>query len=76
MPTYAESAAKRERAGQRRAQDRRDAIRHASFDLSAQDLHHKHDRAHFAVVGEGSAAAQTRYRRGWDRIFGGHHRAA
>jgi len=69
MPTYAEYAARRDLQARRRAQDRRDAVRHAGFDLSAQDLHHKHDRFRFAVVGEGSATAQENYRTNYDRIF-------
>ena len=70
MATYPELAARRERDVRRRAQDWRDAARHADFDRSARDLHHKHDRAHFAVVGEGSATAQEAYRAGYERIFG------
>jgi len=69
MGTYAEHAAARERTGRRRVQDRVMAERHRAFDVSAQDQHHKYERAHFAVVGEGSTAAQDAYRIGWDRIF-------
>lgn len=71
MPTYAEYAHRNEVAVRRRAQDARDAARHRQFDLSAQDTHMKYERAHFAVVGEGSRSAQDNYRAGWDRIFGG-----
>lgn len=69
MATYAAASARRELAARRQAQDRRDAVRHAGFDLSAQDRHMKSERAHFAVVGEGTATAQENYRRGWERIF-------
>ena len=75
MPTYPELAARRERDTRRAAQDVRDAARHRGFDRSAQDLHVKSERAHFAVVGEGSAAAQARYRTAYERIFGARERA-
>ena len=63
MPTYADYAAQRERAAKKVAQDRRDAVRHAGFDLSAQDHHMKSERAHFAVV-----TASPAFRRGYTRI--------
>lgn len=69
MPTYAETAAARERAARRARQDARDAARERAFDLSAQDTHMKYERASFAVVGEGTKAAQDAYRQGWERIF-------
>jgi hypothetical protein len=68
--TYRDYQRREQLATQRRAQDRRDAAQAAIFDLAAQDLHHKHDRPHFAVVGEGTRTAQDAYRAGWDRIFG------
>ena len=71
MTTYAENAADRERQQRRRVQDRVMAERHHGFDLAAQDRHHKYERPSFAVVGEGSLAAQTKYREGYVRIFGG-----
>jgi len=42
--------------------------RHAGFDLSAQDNHAKYERAHFAVVGEGTKAAFENYREGYSKI--------
>jgi len=42
--------------------------RHAGFDLSAQDNHSKFERPHFAVVGEGTKAAQDAYRENYDKI--------
>ena len=52
----------------RRAHDR--ALREftATMDLAAQDRHVKSERAHFAVVGEGSRAAQEQYQRGYEQI--------
>ena len=73
MKDYRHFQRQRELQAQRANQDARDAVRHAAFDLSAQDLHHKHDRPHFAVVGEGSTQSQAAYRAGWVRIFGGPH---
>lgn len=70
MPTYAENKKRRDIAAQRQAQDARDAVLHRQFDLQAQDQHHKHDRPSFSVVGEGSRAAQERYRVNYQRIFG------
>lgn len=69
MATYAENARKREIASRRRTQDARDAVLHRQFDLQAQDITPKSDRPHFAVVGEGSRAAQENFRLGWERIF-------
>lgn len=69
MRDYHHYQARRERDEQRAVQDQRDASRHREFSLSAQDQHHKFERAHFAVVGEGSQTAQENYRRGYDRIF-------
>jgi hypothetical protein len=66
---------KREVAARRAVQDARDAARHREFSLSAQDRHHKYERAHFAVVGEGSRTAQDNFRAGWDRVFGAKERA-
>lgn len=68
MATYAENAAARERAARKAAQDRMLDVRHAAFDQSAQDHHMKYERAHFAVVGEGSTSAIDNYRRGYDAI--------
>lgn len=68
MRDYRFYAHRREVAARRRAQDARDAARHRAFDLAAQDLHHKHDRPSFAVVGEGSRAAQDNYTRGYTAI--------
>lgn len=42
-----------------------------TMDLAAQDTRMKYERAHFAVVGEGTRSAQDNFRAGWDRIFGG-----
>ena len=42
--------------------------RHRGFDLSAQDTHQKHERSHFAVVGEGTRSANEAYRRGYEQI--------
>lgn len=70
MPTYSENANQREIASRRRTQDARDAVLHRQFDLQAQDKTPKSDRPHFAVVGEGSLAAQERYRVNYQRIFG------
>ena len=52
----------------RRAHDK--ALREftATMDVAAQDLRHKHDRFHFAVVGEGSRTAQERYSAGYEAI--------
>ena len=63
MPTYADNAADRERAAQRRAQDRLMAERHRAFDLSAQDHHMKYERPQFAVV-----TASDAFREGYDAI--------
>lgn len=68
MPTYAEYGRIRERNDNRRKADARDAKRHRGFDLSAQDMHHKHDRFHFAVVGEGSRSATDNFHRNYDAI--------
>ena len=53
---------------QRAVQDAVLAERHRAFTLSAQDHHAKSERAHFAVVGEGSRAAQDRYRTNYEQI--------
>lgn len=52
----------------RRAQDR--ALRQftRSMDVAAQDRRMKFERAHFAVVGEGSRTAHERYAEGYERI--------
>jgi hypothetical protein len=42
--------------------------RHEGFDLSAQDLHHKYERPHFSVVGEGTREANARYRANYEQI--------
>lgn len=68
MATYAENAARRERDDRRRKQDARDAIVQRGLDTAAQDLHHKWERGHFAVVGEGSASSIDNYLRGYDTI--------
>lgn len=59
---------KRDLHARRRSQDARDAVRHRNFDLSAQDTHMKYERAHFAVVGEGSRSANDNYRAGFAAI--------
>ncbi len=64
-------AEQRERRARNARQDRLMDVRHAAFDLSAQDIHMKYERAHFAVVGEGSRPARENYRAGYERIFGG-----
>jgi erythromycin esterase-like protein len=69
MPTYAETAHRREIASRRRVQDARDAARHRAFDLQAQDRTAKFERPRFAVVGEGSHSAQEAYRQNYARIF-------
>lgn len=56
-------AHRRELQARRRAQDRRDAARHAAFDRSAQDQHGKSERAHFCVV-----TASDAFRRGYEAI--------
>jgi len=68
VPTYAENAHRREVVAARAAQDRRDAIRHAGFDLEAQDHTQKYERPHFAVVGEGTRSAREAYDRGYAQI--------
>lgn len=57
-----------ERQAQRAVQDAAMSQQHHEFDLSAQDMHHKYERCHFAVVGEGTRSAQEAYRRGYDGI--------
>jgi len=42
--------------------------RHRGFDLSAQDRHAKYERAHFAVVGEGTRSACENFRHNFDLI--------
>jgi hypothetical protein len=69
MAHWSDSELKRNR----RSQDSVLAERHRGFDRSAQDQHAKSERAHFAVVGEGTRTAQDNYRAGWDRAFGGTH---
>jgi hypothetical protein len=69
MPTWAQSKRNEERTLRRKAQDAHLVERHRNFDLSAQDNHMKYERAHFAVVGEGTRTAQENYRAGWERIF-------
>ena len=44
------------------------AERHAMFDAQAQDVHQKHERPRFAVVGEGTRSANEAYRRGYEQI--------
>jgi hypothetical protein len=66
--TYADHGAERERATRRVAQDAMMRARHAGFDRSAQDQHMKSERAHFAVVGEGTRAAQDHFRVNYARI--------
>ena len=52
----------------RRAHDK--ALREftATMDVAAQDMRHKHDRAHFCVVGEGSRSAQDKYLIGYAAV--------
>jgi hypothetical protein len=69
MATYAQNAHRREVLARRRGADARDREIHRAFDLIAQDKVAKFERPVFAVTGEGSRAAQDRYRRNYDRIF-------
>ena len=71
MATYAEHAAIRERAARKAAQDRHHDALHARFDATAGEIRMKYERAHFAVVGEGTRSANENYRHGYDAIFGG-----
>ncbi len=73
MKDYRSYAQQQARTTQRAAQDRRDAERARIFDQQAQDTRMKYERPSFAVVGEGTSSAQTAYRDGWERIFGGRH---
>ncbi len=57
-----------ELAANRRAQDAIMAERHHNWDVSAQDNHSKFERAHFAVVGEGTRSAQEAYRANFSLI--------
>lgn len=57
-----------DRAAQRAAQDVVMDTRHRGFDLSAQDRHAKYERAHFAVVGEGTRSACENFRHNFDLI--------
>ena len=52
------------------------AERHREFDLSSKDNHFKYERAHFAVVGEGTKSARKAYSEGWERTFGKHSRVS
>ena len=70
MPTYAENAHRREVLARRKAQDARDRVRHAEFDLQAQDKTANFERPSFIVTGEGSHSAQEAYRQNYDAIFG------
>lgn len=70
MPTYEQYRYQRELKEKRQMQDAVTAKRHREWNLSAQDKHAKYERAHFAVVGEGTLTAQDAYRRGWERTFG------
>jgi hypothetical protein len=69
VATWGEIKRNDERTLRRKAQDAHLVERHRNFDLSAQDNHMKYERAHFAVVGEGTRTAQENYRAGWERIF-------
>ncbi len=69
MATWAQHYAQADLKANRAAQDIVLRERHRAFDLQAQDRTPKSDRPHFAVVGEGSRAAQDRYRHNYDRIF-------
>jgi len=44
------------------------AKQHHGFDLSARDTHAKYERAHFAVVGEGTRLACENFRHNFDLI--------
>lgn len=72
MPTYAAYAADRERKARKAAQDEHMRTLHARFDAQAGEHRAKSERAHFAVVGEGTRSAQEKYLAGWERTFGGH----
>ena len=52
----------------RRAQDRVLAERHAGFNRAAQDNTMKYERPQFAVVGDGSREAVSRYHKGYMAI--------
>lgn len=68
MPTYADYAAAKERTERRALQDRAMRREQALLDGLSQNLYHKHDRPHFAVVGEGSRSANDAYQRGYALI--------
>ena len=59
---------KRELDQRKAASDVVMAERHRNWDLSAKDHHSKSERAHFAVVGEGSRSAQQNYRAGYSQV--------
>ena len=69
MPTWGQHYADAERTVRRAAADAALRARHDQFDLQAQDLHHKHDRFRFSVVGEGSRSSQEAYRQNYEKIF-------
>ena len=69
MATWGQHYADAERKVRRQAADTALRARHDMFDVQAQDLHHKFDRAHFAVCGEGSRTANENYAIGYERIF-------
>ena len=69
MPTWGQHYADAERTVRRAAADTALRARHDQFDRQALDLHHKHDRFHFTVVGEGSRSANENYLAGYERIF-------
>jgi len=68
MPTWAQHYAAQDRKDRRAAQDIALRARHAEWDLRAQDRTPKSDRPHFAVVGDGSRAAQDNFRVNFARI--------
>ena len=53
---------------ERMAQDKILEERHRGFDLAAKDPSVKYQRPTFAVVGEGTKAAQDNYRNNYDKI--------
>ena len=68
MPTYAEHAAQAERSQRKAAQDKHLAALQHRFDATAGENRMKYERAHFAVVGEGSRSANENFRRGYAAI--------
>lgn len=68
LEAHMQENANRELREQRRLQDHALAQLTHDFDISAQDTHSKSERAHFAVVGEGSRSAMEAYRANYETI--------